>query len=137
MSHAVLERLIRAIEEKDIEAFGGLYAVSAVMHEPMLAEPANGRAQIVEGEASLMAAFSDIEVRVRGVASSEHRVIAEVVMTAVNDGPLDVGEGEVQPTQRRIEVPMVWALDLDPGSGQIIEERDYFDTALIMRQLNL
>lgn len=137
MTHPILARLIRAIENKDLEAFSRMYAESAVMHEPMLETPARGRDEITRGEASLMHAFSDLEVRVRNVSADASLMVAEVVMTAVNDGPLDLGEGELAPTGRRIEVPMVWAFDLDPESGQILEERDYFDTALVFRQLGL
>ena len=137
MTHPILARLIRAIENKDLEAFSRMYAESAVMYEPMLKDPARGRDEITRGEALLMHAFSDLEVRVRNVSADASLMVAEVVMTAVNDGPLDLGEGDLAPTGRRIEVPMVWAFDLDPESGQILEERDYFDTALVFRQLGL
>ncbi|MFC6287449.1 nuclear transport factor 2 family protein [Nocardioides sp. GCM10027113] len=134
---AVLADLVHAIQEQDLEAFGRLFADAAVMHEPMRPEPARGRTAIIAGESALLAAFGDIEVRVRNVVSTIDQVLAEVVMTAVNDGPLDLGQGTVEATGRRIEVPMVWALDIDPGTGQIVEERDYFDPGLIMRQLGL
>lgn len=137
MTHPILTRLIQAIEDKDLEAFSRLYAESAVMHEPLLEQPARGRDEITRGEASLMHAFSDLEVRVRNVSANASLMVAEVLMTAVNDGPLDLGDSELTPTGRRIEVPMVWVFDLDPESGQILEERDYFDTALIFRQLGL
>jgi hypothetical protein len=39
--------------------------------------------------------------------------MAEVVLRATNDGPLDLGIGGVPPTGRRIEVPMAWAFDLN------------------------
>ena len=133
---SVVESLVEAITNEDIDAFGSLYAEDAVLYEPLLPEPARGRNQIVEGESALFRAFSDISIAVRKAIESGALAIAEVVLNATNDGPLDVGAGEVPPTGRRIEVPMVWSLDLD-GDGLVAEERDYFDTARIMQQLGL
>lgn len=53
--------------------------------------------------------------------------MAEVVLSATNDGPLDLGAGEVRPTGRRIELPTAWAFNLN-NEGLIVEERDRFDT---------
>ncbi|MDQ3932007.1 MAG: ester cyclase [Actinomycetota bacterium] len=133
----VVERLARAITEKDIEGYGSLYREDAAMYEPLLSEPARGREQIMAGEALLFDAFSDIAIQVRTVFSRDDRVMAEVVLSATNDGPLDLGTGEPLPaTQQRVEIPMVWVFDLD-DEGLIIEERDYFDTGVIMQQLGL
>jgi predicted ester cyclase len=58
-------------------------------------------------------------------------------MRAVNDGPLDLGSGEPLPaTGRRIELPTAWFLQLNE-EGKIVSEHDYFDTALILRQLGV
>jgi hypothetical protein len=58
-------------------------------------------------------------------------------MRAVNDGPLELGSGEPLPaTGRQIEVPTAWFLELN-DQGKIVSERDYFDTALILRQLGV
>ena len=133
---SLVERLIAAITNKDVEAFGSLFAIDAVMYEPLLAEPARGKSAIVEGEASLFRAFSDISITVRNELTSDSTVMVEVVLSATNDGPMDLGTGDVPPTGRRVDVPMVWALDLNE-QGLIIEERDYFDTSLIMAQLQL
>jgi steroid delta-isomerase-like uncharacterized protein len=131
---SLVEQMVEAITNQDIDAYGSLYASEAVMHEPLLPEPAKGRNEIMRGEAALFAAFSEISIEVRNEVTAEQIVMAEVVLSATNDGPLDLGSGEVPPTNRRIEVPMAWAFDLN-DEGLIVEERDYFDTARIMQQL--
>ncbi|MDX1509843.1 MAG: nuclear transport factor 2 family protein [Nitriliruptorales bacterium] len=129
--------LVEAVENEDPEAFGALYAEDAVMHEPMFPEPARGRDEIVAGEQALFDAFGDISIKIRTVLSEPRRVMVESLLSATNDGALDLGFDEPLPaTGRRIEVPMAWAIDLD-DEGLIREERDYFDTALIMTQLGL
>ncbi len=132
----LVERLVDAITREDLEAFGSVYAEDAVMFEPMLPEPSRGRAAIVAGEASLFRAFGQISVEVVREYVSGTSVVAEVVLRAVHDGPLDTGDGDVPPTGRRIEVPMAWAFDLG-DDGLVVRERDYFDTALVLRQLGL
>jgi steroid delta-isomerase-like uncharacterized protein len=133
---SVVERMVEAITNEDIDAYGRLYANEAVMYEPLLPEPARGKAEIMRGEAALFTAFSDVTIAVTNQLSSGRVVIAEVVLRAINDGPLDLGAGEVPPTGRRIEIPMAWAFDLN-NEGLVVEERDYFDTAQIMEQLGM
>ena len=133
---SIVDRLVEIVATEDIEGFGALYAEDAVLYEPLLVEPAVGRSAIVEGEAALFEAFSDVSVTVKNELRSDAVVVAEVVLSATNDGPLNLGAGEVPPTGRRIEVPMVWVFELDDDEV-VTQERDYFDTALIMRQLGL
>jgi hypothetical protein len=109
----VVDRLVEAISRKDIDAYGSLYASEAVMYEPLLPEPARGKREIMESEAALFRAFSEIEISVNNEFGSGRVMMAEVVLSATNDGPLDVGAGEVPATGRRIEIPMVWAFDLN------------------------
>jgi hypothetical protein len=120
---SIVERLVEAIRNEDIDSFGSIYSVTAVMYEPLLPEPARGRSQIMEGEAALFHAFSDISIVVRNVFESGTVVIAEVILSATNDGPLDLGAGEAQATGRRIEVPMIWSLDLNEGGLVVAEQR--------------
>jgi steroid delta-isomerase-like uncharacterized protein len=133
---SVVDRLVKAISRKDIDAYASLYANEAVMYEPLLPEPARGKREIMEAEAALFRAFSDIEISVNNKLGSGRVMMAEVVLSATNDGPLDVGAGEVPATGRRIEIPMVWAFDLNE-EGLVVEERDYFDPARIVQQLGL
>ncbi len=61
----------------------------------------------------------------------------EVVLSATNTGPLDLG-GEVPlpATGRRIELPATWWYEIG-ADGLVIQERDYFDTGLLMAQLGV
>ena len=48
---SVVDRLVKAISRKDIDAYASLYANEAVMYEPLLPEPARGKREIMEAEA--------------------------------------------------------------------------------------
>jgi hypothetical protein len=67
------------------------------MIEPLLGEPLQGRDAIRAGEAALFDAFGDVEPDVTSVVSDGRRIAVEVVMRAVNDEPLDLGNGEPSP----------------------------------------
>lgn len=131
----VVKRFTNAIEARDAEAFAALFAEDAVGHHPLYDEPVRGREAIREGERALFEAFSDVAVDVRSLLSEGNRCAVEVVLSAVNTGPLDIGAGSPLPaTGRTIELPATWWLDLDED-GLIVETRDYLDTATFMRQL--
>lgn len=131
------ERLAAALERGDLDAVAALYAEDAVMYHPLMPEGVRGRAAIRAGEAELLEAFSELSVEVRSTMCRDTSCMAEVVLRAVNTGPLDVGGGEpLPPTGRRIELPSVWCFDLD-ADGLVVEERDYFDSAALMAQLGL
>jgi steroid delta-isomerase-like uncharacterized protein len=133
----LIRRLIEAIAARDISGYGALYAEDAVLEEPLFGEPLRGRASIAESEAALFAAFSEIEIRIVATFGDGRRAAAELVLAATNTGPLDLGVGESVPaTRRRIEVPMAIFIEAGPN-GLVARERDYFDTATVLRQLGL
>lgn len=136
-SSDVIDRMLEAITERDAKAYGALYDEDAVLVEPLFPEPVRGRGAIADGEAALFAAFSEIEIREVSRFVEVDRVVVELVLAATNTGAIDLGAGEAVPaTDRRIEVPMAIFLETS-SSGLIMNERDYFDTALMMRQLGL
>ena len=131
------ESLVEAVERADADALAALYADDAVHHHPMAEGPVVGRDAIRESEAALFAMFSDVTVQRRGVWRSGSTVIVEVVLSATNTGPLNVGGAAALPaTGRRVDIPSIWVLEVG-RDGLITEERDYFDTASLFRQLGL
>lgn len=45
---SVVERMVEAITNEDIDVYGRLYANEAVMYEPLLSEPARGKSEIMQ-----------------------------------------------------------------------------------------
>lgn len=130
-----LNRLVAAVEAGDAVAYASLFAEGATTLHPLSPDPITGREAIREAEQELFNAFSEVKIDVRAVAVEETRCAAEVVLRAVNSGPLDIGSGEpLPPTGRAIELAATWWLDVGEN-GLIVSERDYFDTAAFMAQL--
>ena len=132
-----IDRMVEAITQRDAKTYGALYDEDALLVVPLFPERVRGRGAIADGEAALFAAFSEIEIREVSRFVEVDRVVVELVLAATNTGAIDLGAGEAVPaTDRRIEVPMAIFLETS-SSGLIMNERDYFDTALMMRQLGL
>lgn len=138
MSHAeLIDRYVSAIERRDLDAYAALFAEDAVGYHPLSPEPVRGREAIRASEAELFGAFSDIRIDVRTVLAAERTVAIEVVLSARNTGPLDLGDEQPLPaTNRTINLPAVWICVLGED-GLIHETRDYLDAASFMAQLGV
>jgi steroid delta-isomerase-like uncharacterized protein len=133
----LVQRIVDAVASGDSEGVATLYAEQATLHHPLFPEPVRGRAAIRAGEQELFDSFSDIGVELRSVLAGESTCAAEILLRATNTGPIDLGGEQPLPaTNKRIEAEMVWVFDLGHG-GLIVEERDYLDTAALLRQLGL
>ena len=90
-----------------------------------------------EGERALLGAFSGVRLKKRRVLTGESTIVVELVLTATNTGAIELSPclNGSRPG-RNIDIPSVWVLEMD-HDGLIAEERDYFDTGALFRQLGL
>ena len=95
-----------------------------------------GRKAIVELEAGMFGAFSDISWRIEGTVSEGDKLAIEFAVAATNTGPLPTPKGPLPPTGRRIEIRGASILRLTP-EGLIAEEHRHVDVAGMMAQLGL
>lgn len=73
---SVVERLVAAVERRDLEAFAALYANDAVGRHPLHPEPVRGREAIRASEQALFDSFSDVEIEARSLISDGQRCAA-------------------------------------------------------------
>ena len=78
--------------------------------------------------------FPDITFKPANILSKGDILAFEVTLAGTNKGPLQTPHGEVPPTNKRIEFQGVgyWRVNTQ---GLIAEERRYYDTATIGKQL--
>lgn len=134
---SVVEELMSAVERGDLDEMASLYAPNAIQHHPLAKGPLVGRQAIREAKAPLVGAFPDVTFTARTLLANESTVVVEGVLSATNTGVFECEPGQqLPPTGRPIEIPSVWVLEFD-ADGLIAAERDYFDTAVLLRQLNL
>lgn len=123
----VVERLIEAINRRDLESARGLIAEDAtVVTAQGRRLDANGLGQLV---AATYSAFPDLQISVARWIEDGNTAVSEEVMAATHSGPF----AGLAPTGRRVELRMVHIHTV--RAGQIVERVTYHDTAAILRQL--
>jgi steroid delta-isomerase-like uncharacterized protein len=76
-------------------------------------------------------AFPDGKIEIKRIIAAGDTVVAELVGRGTNDGPF----GDTPPTHKTAELPFVNVLTI--RGGQVVVDRQYGDTATMLRQLGL
>jgi steroid delta-isomerase-like uncharacterized protein len=131
-------KLAKAITTHDLDGLAKVYASDAVAYDPMYPEPLRGREAIKKDSADFFRAFPDLRFEISNIIEKDDGLGAgEVLMTGTHTGPLATPTGgEVPPTNKRIELKGAAFVRLN-GSGEIVEERRYYDVGTILRQLGV
>jgi steroid delta-isomerase-like uncharacterized protein len=132
------KKLAKAINGHDLDALAKVYASDAVAYDPMYPEALRGRDAIKKDSADFFRAFPDLRFEITNIVEKDDGLGAgEVVMSGTHTGPLATPTGgEVPPTNKRIEIKGAAFVRLN-GSGEIVEERRYYDVGTILRQLGI
>jgi steroid delta-isomerase-like uncharacterized protein len=132
------KKLAKAINGHDLDALAKVYASDAVAYDPMYPEALRGRDAIKKDSADFFRAFPDLRFEITNIVEKDDGLGAgEVVMSGTHTGPLATPTGgEVPPTNKRIEITGAAFVGLI-GSGEIVEERRFYDVGTILRQLGI
>jgi uncharacterized protein (TIGR02246 family) len=76
-ARAFVDELVGAIRGEEADRYANLYAEEAVMIEPLLGEPLNGKKAIRAGEAALFDAFGAVEPDIRSIISAGRTIAVE------------------------------------------------------------
>ncbi len=125
-----------AFNKHDARAAAAHYAQDSVAYDPFYPEPLKGRAAIEKDTADFFRAFPDLRVEVINIFEKGDRAAGEIKMTGTNSGPMATPMGEVPPTGKRIDLRGVFVGRLN-AENLIVEERRYYDTGTMMKQLGL
>ena len=136
MTPSAVDRLAHAFNSADPGALRQVYAPSARLVHVFFPAPLEGIDSILAAETPMFAAFSDIEWTSTETVEGPGRIAVEYTVKATNTGSMPTPEGALPPTGRRIEIRGFSLLKVDEY-GMVTEERRYFDTASMFRQLGL
>ena len=129
-------KIAQALSSRDTKAFMEAYASEGVAHDPFYPEPLRGAALREDAE-SYFRAFPDLRAEILTVVAQDETSGAfELRFYGTNTGPLATPQGELPPTNKRVDLKGASFLQLD-SSGKIAEERRYYDSGTMMRQLGL
>ncbi|WP_052665919.1 ester cyclase [Nitriliruptor alkaliphilus] len=134
---ALARQYVETFNRRDVAGWAALFTADAVIHAPLFPESIKGRDAIEALLESIWRAFPDMQWRLlRPVIDAGDRVAFELAANGVNDGPLEMPDGELSATGRPVsfETAVCWSVGQD---GLVTEERSYFDATGVAAQLGL
>jgi len=137
MTAAELQRKwSNAVNDRDMGAFGELYAPNAVMRDPAYDGAVEGRDSIRSEMEQFLRAFPDLRVAPRTWVEENGVIATEGEFEGTHEGPLVTPAEEIPGSGRRVRFTGAAFYQLD-GQGRVLEERRYYDIAGILAQLGV
>jgi steroid delta-isomerase-like uncharacterized protein len=134
----VSRKLVDAINAHNADAVANLYATDAVATDPMYPQPLRGRDAIRKDYASYIRGFPDLRFELLTIVEKDDRSGAgELRLSGTHTGPLMAPTGEeIPPTNKRADLKGAVFGRINER-GEIVEERRYYDSGTMLRQLGL
>lgn len=131
-----VDRAVRALNARDWETYGQIWAESLVTHAPGLGEPTKGRTARVKWVQGIIEAFPDGQVEEKQTFGVRDRLCVELTFAGTHRGPLLGPSGNAVPaTNKRVRFP--YCLILKFEHEEVTELHEYFDQLEILMQLGL
>ena len=131
----VIEGVENAMVGRDWEAWNSLHAEEVVLHSPDSPEPTKGRDKVQAWYKAFTVGFPDLDVTSSRLFASGEWVVGEYVVSGTHTGPLAGPEGEIPPTNKRVQLPSATVYRVE--GGKVAEIHEYFDQLSFMAQLGL
>src|SRR5919204_840749 len=132
----VTQKFVSAINRHDAEAVAAIYANDAVVQDPLYPKPLVGKTAVKKDVEDFIRALPDLRFEVTNILEKGDLGVGESRFTGTNTGPLATPMGEFPPTNKRVDMRAATYFRLD-AQGLIAEERRYYDTGTLMRQLGM
>ena len=131
-----VDRALAALNARDWQTYGRLWAESLLTHAPGLGEPSKGRAARVKWVQGIIDAFPDGRVDMRQSFGQGDLLCVECTFAGTHQGPLLGPSGNAVPaTNRRVRFPYCLVLKFD--GEEVTELHEYFDQMEILTQIGL
>ncbi len=134
-----VERIVRIFHEswdlRDPERGVGVIADDCAFEDVARGEPQVGPDGYRADYHRWRAAFPDGEVKIVRVIVDGEWAVVEFVNRGTHTGTLKSSSGDFAPTGRSIEIRYCSVMRVH--EGKVVEGRDYYDSASILRQLGL
>lgn len=132
---SVASDFIDAFNKSDWERFSALCSPDMVYEEKGTNRSAKGRDGVLEAGKGWRTAMSDLQGMIYGSAGCGNSATLEIRWTGTHDGPIDTGNGILQPTNRSIEIDSAQVYTVE--DGQLTSMRNYGDFLTMFAQLGL
>lgn len=131
-----VEHVIAALNAHDAAGVASTYAPDAIVYTAASPEPVRGRAAIQQDFQQWITAMPDMTVEIEEVQVDGPTAAMRLLFVGTHTGPLTTPLGVVEPTGRRVVVPMA-VFNRHDESGTTEVEHRYLDMMTMVRQLGL
>lgn len=134
-TEGILTKYLDAFSRRDIDGIMALCAPS-ILHLHPFPQPVKGLEAVRKENEAFFRAFPDLQVELGSLITKGEWGAAEFILKGTHKGPLEAPIETIPPTNRSVEMRCAgfWRLD---DEGRVVEERYYFDTASLMKQLGV
>jgi len=132
---SVLREVFDALNEHDLDR------VAAAVHERFDfvdvggGEAVSGREQWRAYCGRFVTAFPDLTQEVTNLVPAGDSAFAEAIARGTHTGPLETPDGELPPTDRRLEIR--FCVVVRAAHGLLVDGREYYDSMTLLTQLGL
>jgi steroid delta-isomerase-like uncharacterized protein len=131
----VARETVEAFNDADWDRYEAVLARDTVYEEPATGAHAEGPAEVLDVNRAWKRAFPDAKATIDRAIEAPDAITLEITYRAHHEGPLATPAGEVAPTGREITVHAAEILDI--RDGKVVADRNYFDMASLMEQLDM
>jgi steroid delta-isomerase-like uncharacterized protein len=124
---------VEAFNDGDWERMSSGWAPDCVYEELATKRRIEGTDALVETNKSWRAAFPDAHGTITNALESGDTVTLEITWEGTQSGPLQTEEGEIPPSNKRVEVKAVQVMRME--GDKIKEIRHYFDMLGMLEQI--
>jgi steroid delta-isomerase-like uncharacterized protein len=129
----VARESIEAFNADDWDRFRSLHAEDVVEDELGTQRRIEGIDALMESNQGWKQAFPDASGQVTNALESGDTAILEIRWSGTHSGPLEMPDGELPATNKRIELRACQVFRVE--GDRITESRNYFDMATMLQQL--
>jgi steroid delta-isomerase-like uncharacterized protein len=127
---------VAGVESGDPAHWAAMFTDDATYVVPDSPDAIQGRQALEAMAATFFTAFPDMAFVVRSIIEQGNVVVLEGATKGTFTGPMTTAAGEIPPTGKSYEAPLVAVCELT-DTGLIMACREYYDTAAFATQLGL
>jgi predicted ester cyclase len=132
----LLDQALQALNDRDWDSYGRVFAEALVTQAPGLPAPTKGRAARVHWVQGIIQAFPDGRVEKKQSFGQGDWLCTELAFAGTHTGPLQGPGGSAVPaTNRTVRFPYCLVLRLE--GAEVTELHEYFDQLELLTQLGL
>ncbi|MEX5307595.1 nuclear transport factor 2 family protein [Kocuria sp. CPCC 205258] len=131
-----VEKAIAALNAHDAAGFAATYSPDAVVYTAASPEPVRGQAAIQRDTQRWIDSMPDMTMEIEELVLDDSTAAMRLLFVGTHTGPLETPIGVVEPTGRRVAVPMA-VFNRRGENGAIEVEHRYLDMMSMAQQLGL